>query len=558
MKRVRRRILLTSALAVSALLLYIAAPRWTSIYLARKLSATFGRPTTVGQASYHFYPFELVAQDIRIGGPEFPDEPFLTVERVVLTPQIASFFQSRANLSQLRLEKPILHITAFLKGGDDLPSVSRRGEGGGLDIRRLTIVQGEFLLHHKRVPLELDLPNVTTQLSFGQGGTLTGRVLTGIGSIQVGSGPALNIGTDLDVTLDREALLVNSGRLRTARADLTYRGRIERRLPLGGLLQLAGQIDLAELDTHLWRTGFGIRGDADYQGTLEIVGPRLRLKGRMTGHSGEFDRVPVQKFAGGFSWDERGVRLDQLELATLGGSALLDIEIPPGSNPFRLKGTYRDVDSEGAIRAIFDLGALGVAASATGMVDLAWPKPRPRELSGRVVFDLSAGGDGRTPVNGQFVWHAEQGQQVIDRASLRSPTTEIAITGQIDPQRRIGWTLDGASADLAATDDLGLRLRRAMGAADAMLAGFTGRGRFRGACHGTLDLPEFTGRFSGDNVGLWGVTWGQAEWVGTATTTAVASHSLIVRRGGAEIWLDGLSETGDYGEQDALALKIKL
>jgi translocation and assembly module TamB len=55
-----------------------------------------------------------------------------------------------------------------------------------------------------------------------------------------------------------------------------------------------------------------------------------------------------------------------------------------------------------------------------------------------------------------------------------------------------------------------------------------------------------------------GVNWGRAEWAGSVDATTVRSHSLIVTRGGAELWVDGLVETGYFGGRDALEARVRL
>ena len=101
-------------------------------------------------------------------------------------------------------------------------------------------------------------------------------------------------------------------------------------------------------------------------------------------------------------------------------------------------------------------------------------------------------------------------------------------------------------------------MRRALGNAEAQPLGVTGTGLFRGRWRGTLGAPVFEGRFSGRDLGYAGVDWGRAEWSGSADAGAVRSHSLVLSRGGAELWLDGLVETGFFGAEDALDARVRL
>ena len=127
------------------------------------------------------------------------------------------------------------------------------------------------------------------------------------------------------------------------------------------------------------------------------------------------------------------------------------------------------------------------------------------------------------------------------------PPRGCGSSGRVEPDDRADLALDADSTDLLATDELLLRVRRALGNAEAQALGFTGAGLFRGRWRGTLGAPVFEGRFSGRDVGYAGVVWGKAEWAGSADIGSVRSHSLVLSRGGAELWLDGLVETGFFG-----------
>jgi autotransporter translocation and assembly factor TamB len=378
------------------------------------------------------------------------------------------------------------------------------------------------------------------------------------GRVAFGSSPPLEIGFDARVRLGRSALEVETARIETAGCNLAAAGTLTLAADPQGQFTLRGPVALEELDTHIWRTGLGIRGDGVYDGTLEVDGPRLRFRGRLEGTDGLFDGVPIPAFSGLLAWNESGLSLRDLKLQVLGGAGTVDFDSPAAALPARLQATYEAVDAEGAFRAIFDLGPMSVGSAATGTAQLSWPKGRFRELSGGTTFDLTPKSDGRTPVQGRVQWSATQGDQRLDHADLRSPSTAVRLRGTIDRQRRLDLAVDADSSDLAGSDDIGLRLRQSLGNPEALELGFSGRGTFRGRCRGTLDIPVYEGRFSGRDVGYLGVVWGQAEWAGSASPEEVRSHSLFVHRASGELTLDGNMETGSYGDRDGLDVKVQL
>lgn len=553
-----RLILALLVVVVAAVSVFGLLPRWARSSLATRLTRHFGRPCTVGSVALRWAPVQIEIRDLRIGGRTPEALPFLEVPRLVLVPSVRSLWTNVPTLSQARAESPRIHVDAFLAGGDNIPRATGRRGGAALRIRRLVIVGGELHINHQRVPLSLDLPGFEGRLGAGPRGGLEGAVRFGRGRIAFGNAAPLALGVDARVKLLRSTLEVETARIETARCSLAVAGRMALSAHPRGDFTLRGPVSLDELDSHIWRTGFGIRGDGTYDGTLQVDGPHLRLRGRLEGGDGLFDGVPVPAFSGMLAWNEKGFSLAGLELDVLGGSATVDFESPSKAPAARLAARYQGVDLEGALRAIFDLGPMSVGAAATGSARLTWPRSRFRDLSGEIAFDLATRSDGRTPVQGRFEWLAVDGVQRITRADLRSPANNVSLTGTVDRERRLDLAVDGDSTDLAETDDLGLRLRQSLGNLEALPAGFSGRGVFHGRCRGTLDVPVYAGRFSGRDVGYLGVIWGQADWAGTASPDEVRSHSLFVRRGPADLRLDGSLQTGSYGDRDGLDLNVQL
>jgi translocation and assembly module TamB len=555
-----RRLVLLALAALLGILAVSQVPLWSSRLIAQGLSTFFERPATVGSVRYRFFPLAIEVRDVRVAGPTPQSAPFLEIPRLVAVPALRPLWERRAVLSRLHLRGATLRIHAYADGGDDLPRMKPKAGGGPMEVRigRLVIEDGQILLDHQRVPLDLDLPGFRGRLEEGATHGLAGRVSFGPGEARFGTAPPMEVATEMDLRLDGTILRVSGARIRTQGADLAYRGQLQLApRPVGGLA-IEGPIDLGFLERHVVRTEMGLDGDAHFAGSAFIEGSRLRIQGHLAGEDGAFDGVAVPRFGGDVSFDERGLRFTRLSLQTLGGDGLVDLEVPPGRGTARLRAELRGVDAEELFSAVFDIGAAGVDAGASGPVELAWPRGRIGRLSGRADLDLLPRADGRTPLTGRFEWRAEDGVQTIEHADLRTPHTQLRLAGRIQRDRTTDLAVDGESRDLAAADQLGARLRRALGTPSAQPAGFGGAGRFQGRWRGSLSFPRFEGRFDGQDVSYLGVAWGRAEWAGSATPEEVRLGSLVVRRPGAEMWLDGRMETGFLGEKDALDLRIRL
>ena len=315
------------------------------------------------------------------------------------------------------------------------------------------------------------------------------------------------------------------------------------------------------LEQHVMRTGLGIKGAARLQGTVSVDGPRFRIDGRMEGQEGAFDGNAVDRFGGELAWSSDGVVLRQ----------------PRAPGP-RGRGHPRR-------RRAFGLPA---------------PHPHPRAGQGRRCRSPAPGGlplrppsDRRLRHRGSAAWSGPRAGSGRSRAPSNSTSPSARTDGPRSPGVSNGAPIKGSSASSAPTcarprpgpgsraawsattgadlaldaDSTDLRGDRRAASPGAASARATARpnpwvspapGLFRGRWRGTLGAPVFEGRFSGRDLGYAGVDWGKAEWAGSADAGAVRSHSLVLSRGGAELWLDGLVETGFFGAEDALDARVRL
>lgn len=553
-----RRSLLLAVLALAALAVVLRVPAWSASLIASRLSAFFHRPVTVARVRYQLVPLQIELTDVRVAGPTASSEPFLEVPRLVITPSLAPLFDHRVVLTRVLVEQPRVRLRAFRGGGDDLPRLGGLGPGHEVQIRRLIVAGGELELDHERVPLDLDLPDVGGRLTQRRPGVLAGTLSFGPGPARFGSAPPLPLATRIELALEGPNVVIESARLTGERTDLTYRGRLSLAPHLSAELGVAGEVDLAILDRHVLASDLGLEGHGQFRGTVRLDQGRLRVAGRIEGTHGSFNGVAVPRYSGEVSWDDKGLRVSGLEASLLGGSGRFDVDVPPAPGAARVEARLSGIDAEDAASHLFDVGKAGLAAGATGTVSVHWPRGHRRAVTGQATLDLVAGSDGRTPVSGRLVWRAQEGAQQIEDAQLQTPAGQARFRGPISTDDRADLEVEARSTDIAAADALLVRVRRALGAHGPEPVGLSGAGTFEGRWRGPLSDPVFEGRFTGDDVGYLGVHWGHAEWVGALDAREVRPHSLVLRRPGGELWVDGRVQTGDYGDQDALDARVRI
>ena len=553
---VRRQRLALGLLGACVALVLFRLPTITSALISAGLGSFFERTVSVGEVRFHLSPLEAEILDLRVGGASPDAPPFLYVPRIVAVPRLGPLWGQRIVLDELRLEGLELLIHAWPEGGDDIP---RFGGGGGagvqIEIGRLEVREGTFTLDHQRVPLELVLPDFRGGLRR-RAGLLSGNLSFGPGSMRFGDAESFPVGTDLELVVRGSNLDVPRGRLWTERIQLDYTGQIQLARRPSGQFELTGQIDLDELDRHVMRTGFALQGRASWDGGLSFLGSQLVIEGRMQGRDGEFDGVPVERFASNVYWGEGHVRFAGLDVDAMQGHGRLDIDIAPSDQTSTMRGELETVDAEALTRLIFDIGPAGFAGRATGPFDVSWKKGHFDRLSGFLGADVSAAGDG-IPLGGRFDWHAEEGLHHIDATTLATPATRVRLDGTIQ-DRQTNLSVEATSDDLAATDEELRRLRRALGTLDAIPAGFGGRGRYQGQWSGSIEEPVFSGRLEAPEISWLGVDWGRAEWRGRVTPSEAITQRLVLERRGSGLRLSGRTETGYWGEDDGLDLEVEL
>jgi translocation and assembly module TamB len=563
----RRRRLLLIALVLGATGIYTLwrAPHWSAHLIESSLSRYFNRPVTVARVAVRIRTGELEVLGLRVGGitPDAP--PFLEVGSVRVRPSLAPLRGNRFVLSRVRLEGMRLRIHAFPSppvgpGGDDLPRLGGAGRGGGpgIGVERLVIVDGEFVLDHDRVPLDLDLPDFRGRLQGRPQGGVAGHISFEPGRLRIGSAPELVVGTEIDVIVNRGVVDVLGARLFAENMNLAYQGRIRLAGRPQGQLMLEGPVDLAVLERHVFRSGLGFAGAPNWSGLLSIDGSRLRIEGRMRGTDGAFMGAPVERYASWLSYDgTTGLVMRDLEVAMLGGRGSLSVDVPPAAlrRPVSIRGRMEEADAGGLLRMLFGWGELGVGSASTGDFDVSWPRGATRRVTGTLALSLAERADGRLPLAGRLDWRAEDGLQHYERLELAGRGLSVGVSGQVDAEERARLELAVETDDIAASEQALVRIRRALGSPEAQPAGLSGAGRFRGRWGGTLDWPVFEGRFEGQGIGYADVDWGDAAWTGTyaSETETLTSQPLVARKGGGELEWTGRSEIGWLGVRDALA-----
>jgi hypothetical protein len=428
-------------LALAAAVVAWRAPAWTDQLIERRLAALLGREVSVDSVHFTLFPFRAEVRGLRVAGLRPGDPPFLDVPQALLAPSIRPLWEQRLDLYELRVVRPQVRVRAYAAGGDDIPRLRLGGQGSAeLRVRRLVIEGGELWVNHQRVPLDLDLPAFEGRLVQRGPGMLGGRVAFGPGDARFGKAPPISLRTTMDLALKDGLVSIETARLLGPQTDLVYRGQVRFTPGIRADLELSGAVDLGIVDRHVLATGFDLEGAAHFQGWARLENSRVRLGGRLSGTDGRFDGLAVKHFSGDVGWDAEGVHLRDFAASFLDGGGTFEVDVPPAPGDTTLRASLKGVDAERLAAYLFDIGRPGLGAAADLETSLRWPRGRVRALSGTLAAELTPRADGRTPLSGRFVWHAQSGTQFVDEADLRTPEAEATVAGRNET---------GGQADLA-------------------------------------------------------------------------------------------------------------
>ena len=522
-----------------------------------RMTLALGREVRVGGLSVNLAGRIVELRDVVIPGLPASKRPTLLAPRIRLALSFRSLFTSKILLRGLELEKPQMSVQVFEDGSTDLPRTtpSNTPASRQVSIGRVAVSAGDVFLNDQQIPLEIVWPNFEASLNADAKNLLAGTMSAGPGPMRFGDLPAQDARFDVGVRFVDSTLHVDRGEFTASRTRLSVSGQIDLHDEPKGEFRFNGPFDLDAFDQKISGAGLDLTGVAETKAVLTIDGPKFAINGTLRGQKGSYASLPIDVFSTTFSWDGSHVRLKDLALQALSGKARLDVDAPPNA-AVNVKGTLERLQAEPLLHWLFAYGTAGLGSRVSGPINLSFPKGAPNLLSGSgdLVFDADPSlGE---PLSGKFPFKADRGVITMAGARLDVPGTVVTMSGSIQPDKRLNIDLKLASADLASTDSLAVRLRGAFGTKDAQPLGAIGRGDFEGRATGTMSLPVASGRFVGTGVSYLGVEWGDIDWTGTASAAELTSARLVAVRGGSRVEMNGAQRLGPTGMDDAMDLNV--
>ncbi len=403
---------LFALLALGAVAWYMTTDSFQAFVRARIVAAmekaTGGR---VELSTYHTIPFRLQVEirGLTIHGTEASgDIPLAHVDRLVARIRVISLLETSFGFKSIALEHPVIHLIVLTDGTTNVPEPKIQRTSAGtpveqlfsLSVGSLEVRHGEFLWNDQRTPFDLDVKEVSADMSYSflrgryEGSLLLGRVESRFQDYAPFAWMAA-----VHFSLGKNDVEVSSLKWNSGHSQVAASGHI-RDFPHPVIeANYTGTVDLTELA--------GILHERELRAGI------LELSGKGTWSASKFaslGKAAVKNFewqdeqlnirdaslSSDFSLDERQFKLTKAQGRLLGGSITADADITnwltPTPTPVRnakdakekkaeeqkgiLRVRLKDI-SAGTVAAAFStrqypLDRLNFAGSADGTIETRW------------------------------------------------------------------------------------------------------------------------------------------------------------------------------------------
>lgn len=443
--RIRRWLLRPAAWLAAALALLAAGTVATaqSEWLAERgrrllvsrLSAALGREVAVESLGVDWLPPTLEARGVAIAGRSPGEPPLATARRIVVEADLRRLLDPQPTLGRVRLEGPRLALRFAEDGTHNLPLPARRrgGEGRGVVIESLEIVDGEAALDDRRVPLELTARRVMARLAGGGPANFVGTAAAQEVEARVGDLAPYFGGVALKLRLERHVVGLLEARLSGPDLALRASGEWHWGERQGGSLDLEAEASGALFARLAWSDR--IQGPFDFRGALAWAPETWSLRGRLESPALVLDGRPLEAVRAAVTAEEGALRFDPLEGTYRGGALAGAVDVELGEAP---RVTVRaELAGSRLPEVLGDLGieVQGLAGTLAGRVEYACAAAAPTAGDGRADLRLAAGSELLGPdlaVSGELPLTIRRGVVEARAARLVTQAAELEGDGAYD------------------------------------------------------------------------------------------------------------------------------
>jgi translocation and assembly module TamB len=501
-------------------------------YARRKIiqmaEAKLGSRVAIGSLSI---PWDQLAVEVRgltlYGRGTRSTPPLAQIPRLKVGIELGPLLGGQFKLSQLLIDRPVLHINVNSRGLSNFPSLTKTsGAPSGsnnssanllfdLAIRHLQVNQARILYNNATIPLSAELTDVNATASFdSRSMEYSGTLRYGSGRIVAKNYESIESSANLRFVASRSRIICNPLTITFAGSRLSLYATVENY----SKLRITGRYDAhiaAQEVSRVLRNQMIPAGEISTAGALEYesapgssLWDELRMQG--TARSSQLAinlrqfSAPIRNLRAAYALDHGALQISSLRGDLLGGQMEVNshrISLT-GESASELRATVTNVSLRDAGEALpgSPYGRVNLAGRANLAMGISWSghfqdlildarasiqSRRERELSGTEI-----------PLSGniQFAYDRARGRAALGHSQLRIGRTTISAAGVLSSDSNLAVSI--RASDLHQFAELAAKIRQAGSSARSApfrLPNISGSARFDGHAYGAVENPTISG-----------------------------------------------------------------
>jgi len=540
-----KRIIGWSVLGLIALLLVIAVGGYFYLqsgsfqrFALRKIDsaaeeATGGR-TEVGGMDFSLSTLTAHLYNITVRGTEGPGQPpLLHADKLTVGVKIVSAFKRQVALSELVIERPVVHLLVDKQGKNNLPAAppSKNGRSStsvfDLAVRHAQIIDGEVDYNDRKTPMEADLYDLGTDIHFA---TLAkrydGELSYKDGKLKYADYAPMAHNLSLKFSANPEKFSLQSLALKVGESVMQMRAEIanySNPVATGDY-----QIQIHTQDFASFSPSTKPAGDITLAGTLHYQAtgnePLMRavaIDGRVASEAlaafASGNRVDVRKLQGTYQLANGRLQVKDFSAESLGGritagAEMKDLDTTPDA---RVQAALHDISLSALQRVAGQKpsNTATVAGRLNGTAEAGW-KGSIDNLKAKLDLTIKAVASGNgnpssseVPVNGLIhaTYDGKSQTVALRDTSLQIPSATLTANGEVSDRSSLAIQL--VARDL---HQLAL-IASSFQSGQETVPAVSGAATLHAVVRGSMKKPSITGQLSAQNLQVEGSQWSSVK-----------------------------------------------
>jgi len=454
--------------------------------------------------------------------------PLLQVDKLTVGLKIESVLRRKMNLSELRIEHPVVYLAVDRQGNSNVPESPKNGSTRhtsvfDLAVRHFALVHGEVHYQDKKTPIDADLHDLGTDIKFD---SLLARYQGSLsyhdGLLHYGDYSPVPHALEVKFSATPAAFTLESAVLKAASSTMILHGElVDYSNPA-----ISGAYDLRihAQDLAAMKMALKAAGDVSLTGGFHFRGENgqsflrgVAVKGQMESDDllaiSSEGRIELRKLRGRYQLANASLRADGIAAELFGGriDGAINIDSLDQTPKAHLRAALHGLSLHMVQQSVRrpEANRIAIAGVLDGTLEGAW---RGSVGNIRAQSDLTIGAAAeRTgtnlPLEGTIhaIYDAPKRSLTLRQTALRIPSTTLTADGQIDRHSRL--QIHAVCTDLHQLARLASAFRSSPN--PPFLA--SGSGRLDATVQGAIERPQISGQVGAQDLHVEGSEWKTAS-----------------------------------------------